>query len=1616
MRKTSRNRDNAGGNSLTPKKVADPTVQLALNSIYKELNALKRSVNSKPNYGSSTPNEGEEGDLRLFTKPDNKGGKGYFLQGKFGQNWATVQLELNKNKEEALSLNATEVDNYEDGGPDISIVTFENLSINQDIGMGSEQVPPGTHTHSHTKLDDKGINTHDQIDTHISTDNIHFQLSNSPLGQNIGTNLSSTVKAGSSLLGSRVDHTHNIDQGITPTWTGIHNFTQNAVNTAVTITQSNSGGKSLVLNNSSGGTALDVTGDVDITGNLTVDFAGNTTTTANFEGNVLLNTDNSPNPSTNTTTIYGHTDFMKTLKVNYALTSGEHHITIQGSADTNDKAEFDVNDEGTLQITTTNGNIELHPDNALVPKSDGVVSLGLHNRKWSTLYATEIYAETLVAQDVMATIGGRIMVAPTTKLTTGINSTTQTINVKHNIFEADDYILFKTAPGGVAQQEVMEIVSGPTASGNGYDYTVTRNVDSNGANSWLADDACVNLGHEAGDGYIEITSTETILNDLGPAITLYSRDSESTWNSSKPVVQVGNLSGYQGISSNTRFGIIAGKNIENTAIDSSNPFAGLVADNAGVKMYNTPFIQYDGSSAKVFIGKTDNSSTKHDYNSPVFAIGDGLDFDATGDGAQWDNARLLWYKTIGGGYALELDAEYISLSNANSWGFFNSGDDVLNSIDHFVPPGHSFGSGSSNGFYLTSEWLGFWKYDASAETNWPVQIGNVGSNPFLFVGKQDHSEFLRYTESGGLEVKGTITAVNSINSYQNLFVRGSMTGSDTYLSITSGGNPSTTYTESNPTRFTRGKLTVRYSDVETADTAYVQIGTKYGADSDDTIEWVVLGFLPTTGNDTVGEHTYEFDVLSDSSFVALGYEYIETGEVYIKVETLTSPSNDWDLIGYKMECEIASQLGWQVTDDSSFLSTTFSDAVTIGGGSITIGNIDGSSIRTFNKTSFADTDPGIYLGIEEHTRPEGEGGGVGLDTMLNIGNNETYIKYSSGRDGETKDLLEIEMGPVGLRIGENVSDTGDYTEVIIGSWAQQDMGDEVVAAGEGILVKHGADDWTEITGTGIQRRQFDFPAKIYERRHIGMPTRFSINAFNANADFEEHRYGADSTIGSNWSSYFDSNGDWEDSDGHGWSHAEGKRAGEALMASGSAVENYDGDDNTSVYLAGRSGYILGERGRFHGMLPFYWASSYGGNSEHLSTDWDEETFNQVHTSSNNAFHSSRSRMYPCSYWGARDTYYGADGRNMEGDTGTTERPAVDSTPPTYNYGTNFYYETPTANHIGGIRNAYRLPRCTYENLGSTDYRYAFQNNATTPVFNDQTENWPWRTAIYPHDVHGAHIGWKLCKSFNAGGTYPDTVPAGRKLIYKISGAFDEQTAAIPYLGLSPGSRFWNWGFYGGIFGFGVYEQQDFIPESGIQTSGGGSGPTSGTYAGAWYLGGQPKSMSFLYNLKKTSHGTHTGAYNSDGNIGVDKGEFFRDMYAGFNDDVQHTTFMDGLFKGGMMSPWMLHGGGPVSSTEASVKRKGDVYAWTEGQKGNPYELTGNNSDVIWQRDMTLPMNFKKYLEGNTKVFKGEIGPGEDVSSLHVFGCKFVTIEKTYFPRTSIPFALIPKVEIWEVDA
>lgn len=70
------------------------------------------------------------------------------------------------------------------------------------------------------------------------------------------------------------------------------------------------------------------------------------------------------------------------------------------------------------------GDIILNPDgNDVNPETNYLTNLGTINKKYLTLHAAELWVDTLVAHETIATIGGRIIVAPTTSLLQDVSGT-----------------------------------------------------------------------------------------------------------------------------------------------------------------------------------------------------------------------------------------------------------------------------------------------------------------------------------------------------------------------------------------------------------------------------------------------------------------------------------------------------------------------------------------------------------------------------------------------------------------------------------------------------------------------------------------------------------------------------------------------------------------------------------------------------------------------------------------------------------------------------------------------------------------------------------------------------------------------------------------------------------------------------------------------------------------------------------------------------------------------------------------------------------------------------------------------------------------------------------------
>jgi hypothetical protein len=191
------------------------------------------------------------------------------------------------------------------------------------------------------------------------------------------------------------------------------------------------------------------------------------------------------------------------------------------------------------------GDVIFNPTGNDAYPSEQDINLGTSQNKWLTLHARELWVSTLVAQDVMATIGGRIIVAPTTYLTAALTAITgiDTIHTKHNDYQDGDILIMESS----GKFEALEVNSDPIAETGGYYATVTRDFDESGATAWEDGSALVNTGGSGTDeGFIDLYSEAGLNSGTGPTIVGNVRNSTSTWSDYYPHWALGNLNGLYG--------------------------------------------------------------------------------------------------------------------------------------------------------------------------------------------------------------------------------------------------------------------------------------------------------------------------------------------------------------------------------------------------------------------------------------------------------------------------------------------------------------------------------------------------------------------------------------------------------------------------------------------------------------------------------------------------------------------------------------------------------------------------------------------------------------------------------------------------------------------------------------------------------------------------------------------------------------------------------------------------------------------------------------------------------------------------------------------------------------
>lgn len=260
----------------------------------------------------------------------------------------------------------------------------------------------------------------------------------------------------------------------------------------------------------------------------------------------------------------------------------------------------------TPQLTYGSGNLLINPSgditfnptgNDLLPITNYDLNIGSLFTKFLTLHVGELWVENLVAQDTIATIGGRILVGPTTTLVSDLSSGATSIVVKHNQMVSGDRIVMQGTSAviaGVPQVEWMAVTSGASGSAGSYTYSVTRNLDGSGANTWVAGDAVFNTG-TTGDGYVDLYSINGLLpgSTAGPTIVGNVRTG-TTYSQVEPRWAIGNLNGLYGYSSEIYGAAFGDSNNAWLKTDPSNGIA--IGEGANV------YFQVDPAGNATFAG------------------------------------------------------------------------------------------------------------------------------------------------------------------------------------------------------------------------------------------------------------------------------------------------------------------------------------------------------------------------------------------------------------------------------------------------------------------------------------------------------------------------------------------------------------------------------------------------------------------------------------------------------------------------------------------------------------------------------------------------------------------------------------------------------------------------------------------------------------------------------------------------------------------------------------------------------------------------------------------------------------------------------------------------------
>ena len=310
--------------------------------------------------------------------------------------------------------------------------------------------------------------------------------------------------------------------------------------------------------------------------------------------------------------------------------------------DSGNYASFTVGAAGNLTVAPSGDFIFNPAGKDILPHTTYDLNLGSTTKKYLAAHIAELRAETLIAQETIATIGGRAIISSNSSLLIApLAAAATTIDVKHNGLASGDRIYLET----IGQVEWIAITSGATSITGGYRYSVTRDLDGTGANDWDAGATVVNTG-TTGSGFIDMYSIRSIKSatQAGPTIVGNIRNS-STYNDFNEQWAIGNLKGLYGYGANT-MGVAFGKYDGLTAfitIDNTNGYRTWAAGPVVVQ-------QIDNSGTitvgEVGAGKSNVRITsgavqlRHNTTARISLAADGSGFLANSNIA-WDTSGNL---------------------------------------------------------------------------------------------------------------------------------------------------------------------------------------------------------------------------------------------------------------------------------------------------------------------------------------------------------------------------------------------------------------------------------------------------------------------------------------------------------------------------------------------------------------------------------------------------------------------------------------------------------------------------------------------------------------------------------------------------------------------------------------------------------------------------------------------------------------------------------------------------------------------------------------------------------------------------------------------------------------